>query len=255
MSVKSVLGKIGKVALKVAPYAAMAIPGVGVPLGMAIAGASNAASKKLEGGSWKDSLISGGIGAGTAAIGGGALKGIGPSSGIVKKLGAGAAGKVTGTGVTGKIGGVLGNMASSALGKQGPLIDTNDFGSGKGIKSVIGNSVDAIGRMASNPSNAYQPQQQSQNQSVATSGNIAVPRQSAMMPNLGDAINAGRLAAAGDQGFRRGYDITAPNATDPTLPREVISRMPRINTDYASMNAPIPQRNQRKKSVLGAGAY
>ena len=53
MGFKSVMGKVGRVALKVAPYAAMAIPGVGIPLGMAIAGASSAADKKLSGGTWK----------------------------------------------------------------------------------------------------------------------------------------------------------------------------------------------------------
>ena len=104
---------LGKGLLKVAPIAASFIPGVGIPLGMAIAGATNAASAKASGGSWKDALLSGGIGAGMGAVGAGALKGIGPSSGIGGKLLGGVAGK-TGLGATGAIGSALGQLGTSA---------------------------------------------------------------------------------------------------------------------------------------------
>jgi hypothetical protein len=46
-------------------------------LGMALGGGAGIASSKLGGGSWKNALISGGIGAGLGGIGGGALKGMG----------------------------------------------------------------------------------------------------------------------------------------------------------------------------------
>lgn len=62
-------GKLGKIALKAAPIAAAFIPGVGPIASMAISGAANAASKKLEGGSWKQALGAGAMGAGTSALG------------------------------------------------------------------------------------------------------------------------------------------------------------------------------------------
>jgi hypothetical protein len=93
------------------------------------------------------------------------------------------------------------------------------------------------------PSSSSSPSQGSS----GGSGNAPGFQYGSNNPNLALSINSGRQAAAKDQGFRRGYDITAPNADDPTLPREVISSMPRIHTDYASMG--LPSRNRR--STLG----
>jgi len=107
---------LGKIGLKVAPYAAMAIPGVGIPLGMAIQGGIGAAQAKASGGSWKNALVNAGIGAGTSAVGGlGAIKGIGPSSGVGAKIlkgavGAGKAGKA------GAVGQVLGDIGRNMAG-------------------------------------------------------------------------------------------------------------------------------------------
>jgi hypothetical protein len=77
---------LGKAALKVAPIAAGFIPGVGPLASAAIGGLSAGASKKIEGGSWKDALMSGGMGAGTGYLSSklsqgmkGKGKGIGPS--------------------------------------------------------------------------------------------------------------------------------------------------------------------------------
>jgi len=257
MGFKSIMKKVGKVALKVAPYAAMAIPGVGVPLGMAISGAANAASKKASGGSWKDALISGGIGAGTAAIGGGALGGIGPSSSVVSKLGAGALGKTAGTGVAGKVGGILGGMASNAIGRGGgPLVDET-YG-GRSVKDMIGNSVDQLGRMGQEamanrgrPSDALSGySNQSSNQSTGR----AIPRGPSNAPgfsygpntpNFADSILAGRREAIRNQPFRGGYDITAPNPDDAKLPREVVGHMPQIYSDL----------DQRRRRPLASAAY
>jgi hypothetical protein len=107
----------GKIALKVAPYAAMAIPGVGIPLGMALQGGLSALDTKVSGGSWKDALISGGIGAGTGAVAGGALKGISPSSGVAAKL-LGGAGGVANTGKVGMLGKALGDVGRTAAENQ-----------------------------------------------------------------------------------------------------------------------------------------
>ena len=115
-------GKLGKVALKAAPYAAMAIPGVGVPLGMAISGATGAASKKLSGGSWKDALLSGGIDAGLSAIPGakGAAKGLAPSAKAVGKATlkntVGNVGKSVLSGMTGGTGGSEGGWKDALKG-------------------------------------------------------------------------------------------------------------------------------------------
>jgi hypothetical protein len=210
MGFKSVLGKIGKVALKVAPYAAMAIPGVGVPLGMAISGAANAASKKLEGGSWKSSILAGGLGAGGAALGGatGALSKIGPSSSVLSKLGAGAAGKAVGTGTTGKLGAVLGNMGMNALSKSGQgLSDYRDLSGAANAGLSAAMSPNRSGK----PSDAYTRG----NENQATGG--AVPRQPGNAPgfnygpnnpNFADAILAGQRNAIKNQPFRLYADAT-----------------------------------------------
>jgi len=105
---------LGKIGLKVAPYAAMAIPGVGVPLGMALAGGISAADKKVSGGSWKDALLSGGISAGLSGVGAGALKGIGPTSGVASKMLKSAAEGGKGLGWSGAVGQALGDIGKNA---------------------------------------------------------------------------------------------------------------------------------------------
>lgn len=82
-------GKLGKIGLKIAPYAAMAIPGVGPLAAAGIQAGISAAQKKASGGSWMDALKSGALSAGTSYAGakipgldkitGGAGKGLAPS--------------------------------------------------------------------------------------------------------------------------------------------------------------------------------
>jgi len=262
MGVKSVLGKIGKVALKVAPYAAMAIPGVGIPLGMAIKGGIGAAQGAMNGGGLKGALLGGGLGAAGGALGGagGILDKIGPSSGMLAKLGAGAAGKAIGTGVTGKIGGVLGNLASNALGKGGqPLIDTNDWGrpDDKGWKNVAGRAVEQLGNLGKDKITSMAGSRSNPNEGIGPSTGSAMPRE--MTDTMGsygnggyNPVNAGRLAAAKDQGFRRGYDVlgSKPDPTDeiPNPTQPIMSHIPKINTDYASMGV----QPRKRKSVMAA---
>ena len=105
--------KFGKIALKVAPYAAMAIPGVGVPLGMALQGGLAAANAKASGAGWKGTLLSGGLGAAAGGVGAGALKGIGPSAGVGAKLAKGALG-AGGAGKAGMVGQFLGDIGREA---------------------------------------------------------------------------------------------------------------------------------------------
>jgi len=84
---------LGKGLLK---YGAPVAAGIfGGPLAaMAVSGATSGLSKKIEGGSWKDALLAGGIGAGTSYAGGKipgldkvAGKGLAPSKGILGRLG------------------------------------------------------------------------------------------------------------------------------------------------------------------------
>jgi hypothetical protein len=222
--------KVGKVALKAAPIAAMFIPGVGPLASMAISAASNAASKKIEGGSWKSALGAGAIGAATGYAGG-ALKAAGtaakaaskagsiaPSAGVISKA-ATVAPKVS------ALGKIMGGV-NTGLNVASPVMSA--IQSARSMDGGGGSSQSGGGIGPSGPlSGTYTPYK----------------------PSLNDPVNAGRLAAAKDQGFRKGYDITAPNATDPTLPREVVSRMPKINTDYASMGAQPPAK--KRKTAIG----
>jgi hypothetical protein len=79
-------GKLGKGLLKAAPIAAAFIPGIGPLAAMGIGAATGAASKKLSGGSWKQSLGAGAMGAATGAMGAagkgvlGAARGLAPSA-------------------------------------------------------------------------------------------------------------------------------------------------------------------------------
>jgi hypothetical protein len=246
MSFKSVLKGIGKVALKVAPYAAMAIPGVGIPLGMAIKGGIGAATGAMNGGGLKGALIGGGLGAAGGAAG--ALGGIGPSSGVLSKLGAGALGKATGTGLTGKIGSVLGGMATNAATSKlppGAIDESGAFGqgtSGKSWKGVADAAMNAIpGAISSSTSSrGIGPSN--------TPSNTAVPRGQGTAPgfqfgtnnpNLADSILAGRQNAVINQPFRSGYDITQTNynPSNPTNPgTHIIGHMPQIYSDFDPNN-------------------
>jgi hypothetical protein len=192
-------GKLGKIALKVAPYAAMAIPGVGIPLGMAISGATSAASKKLSGGSWKDSLLSGGLSAGLAGVGGGALKGVGPSSGTLAKLGAGAAGKTSGTGFAGALGAGLRDIGVNAAG--------NAISGGGGDRAE--QTTDRTGRGMGGFINNLNT------------------------PDLSLSLNAGRRDAISNQPFRSGYDIQSGTPEAPFT-----TTMPPISTTVSEPPVP-----------------
>jgi hypothetical protein len=224
-------GTLGKIALKVAPIAAAFIPGVGIPLAMAIGGATSAASKKIEGGSWKDALVAGGIGAGTSAVGAGALKGIGPTSGLLAKVGAGAAGKAAGTGAAGMVGSVLGNYGKSALTNA---LTSSPAGGSNSMAATSGLGPTAIPRAQANPTGpniggtmprgGYGFQQNPMNQLNQNN------------PNLAQSIFQGREQAMKDQPFRAGYDVSWPGYIAPGSPAGTqipytTTRMPSISSD------------------------
>jgi hypothetical protein len=106
------LKKVGKIALKVAPYAAMAIPGIGIPASMAIQAGLGAANAKAGGAGWKGVLAGAGIGAGTGAVTGG----LGPSGNVVKNAVSDTANKALGGGLKGTLLNIGKTTAGNMLG-------------------------------------------------------------------------------------------------------------------------------------------
>jgi hypothetical protein len=183
--------KLGKGLLKLAPFAAAAIPGIGPIASMAIQGGLGAANAKTSGGGWKDALLGAGVGAAGAKLGGlgSSTKGLSPSSGLLGKLG--AIGKQTGT-----------NFASSILpGESGGI-----GGSGGWLDKVLG-VASTVGKNRVAPT---------------TTNRTAPPRtsQSNSRPNVRERISAGRRNAIQNQPFRGGYDVTNRDKS--------ITRMPQI---------------------------
>jgi hypothetical protein len=129
MGFKGFFKGLGKAALKVAPFAAMAIPGIGPLAAMGIRAATGAASGALGGGGWKGALLGGGLsaipggGAGGAAAGGAAKVGLkelakGLTKGALQNFATGTAtGLATGQGLKGALKG--GGQAAGAGGVGG----------------------------------------------------------------------------------------------------------------------------------------
>lgn len=244
MSFKSIMKGIGKVALKVAPYAAMAIPGVGVPLGMAIKGGIGAATGALNGGGLKGALIGGGLGATGGAAG--ALGSIGPSSGVLSKIAGGALGK-TSTGVAGKVGGILGGLATNAATSRlppGAIDESGAFGqgtSGKSWKGVADAAMNAIPGAISSSASYRTPKSSSASsqavpRQVNQGGNAPGFQYGTNNPNLADSILAGRQNAVKNQPFRAGYDITQtnynPDPRNQPFTKSIIGSIPPQYSDF-----------------------
>ena len=229
MGFKSVMKKIGKVALKVAPIAAAFIPGIGIPLSMAISGAANAASTKLSGGTWGQAALSGGIGAGLGAVGAGAAKGIGPTSSALSKFAAGSGGKVAGTGVIGALGQAASQVGTSAAmgalgGGGGSTVPTYSRGNESNTSTNSNTGLGPSAGMA--PGFSY----------------------SANNPNLESALSYGAKLGKMNQPFRAGYDVNYPGipafGNQPAIPSETRS-MPPIFSPNLKYN--IPGQNQRRR--------
>lgn len=233
MGFKSIMKKVGKVALKVAPYAAMAIPGVGPLAAMGISAATSAADKKLSGGSWKSALGAGAIGAGTSLIGSKLpVKGIGPSASVAKE------------GVKQSTKSVLGNMAKSSVsgllgGGGGSASSWKDLGK-MGINAAI-NYGGGMGQQSRTPDFNPGPSGDFNGGNSRIPGGIirgVGPRNAPMSqmdqsnPNLAEFIGQGRREAIRNQPFRSGYDvITSPEepaeGSTPMVPAKTV-RMPPI---------------------------
>jgi hypothetical protein len=250
MSVKSVLSKIGKVALTAAPYVAAPFTG---GASLALTGLANkgvqkwsehdakaAEAKGLAPSNFDKVLgkVGGYAGLASMAIPGGALGSIG------------MLGKAAQT--AGKVGQVA-NVASKA-GKVADIV--GKVNKGVSVVTPVLSSI-AAARNQSSPTSQSSPIGPSANIGPSTGvGPGAVPRVSTAgnapgfnygsnNPNLADSIAAGRGMAVKNQQFRSGYDITAPNFTDSTLPPEVIAKMPRIfsNVDRGNL------KNKRRQAA------
>ena len=195
---------LGKYALKAAPIAAAFIPGVGPLASMAIGGLSSAADTKLSGGSWKNALMSGGIGAGMGYAGG-KVKGIGPSG----KVAQGAAqptklsGFARGLDTAGKIANIAGTVAPAVAAVRGA-------GGGDRTSAVEAPSVQAIQR----------------------------PQVSSFQQRMANPIEAGRQEAMRNQPFRAGYQTTISD--DDNL---FTNQMPQIYPQYQAPPEQQPVQN------------
>lgn len=213
-------GKLGKGLLKIAPYAAMAIPGVGVPLGMAISGGLSAVDKKVSGGSWKDALLAGGIGAGTS-FAAGKIPGL-------DKIAGGAAGKATDQAGSSFVKDAVTKSANKALGK-GLAPSIGGFMKNVGTnmaKDTIANMGQNLISRPQNPQQAAPPDVAQPNPNAAGMGIGANTANGIMRglgptmgqrnqnnPNMALSIGAGRQDAIRNQPFRSGYDMTTLGPT------------------------------------------
>lgn len=234
-------GKLGKIALKAAPIAAAFIPGVGPLASMAIGGLSSGASSKLEGGSWKDALLSGGIGAGTSYGLGklGSMKGLGPSNpssyvgkevGNVAKAGGGSAlGRIFGS-TAGKValgaGGGLGGLAlGRSIANRGDDNNEENYDYTRGGAPTFGGD-----RFARQMRRQLGPVMGQTDQNF---------------PNLAESIGQGRMDAMRDQPFRGGYDVrNTVDYDEEDNPIYEYTPMPRIGPNY---------RQPRQAQFYGGG--
>lgn len=205
---------LGKVALKAAPFAAMAIPGIGPIAGATIAAGSSAADKKVSGGSWKDALLSGGMSAGLSALGGG----LGPSKNFVKEGVNAVDDKIASRGLGGMISNIAKSMGRGVLSNPSVMMDGPGTGGRavSGSPSAGGNIPPYGGRMSGiGPSVLMQRDQN--------------------FPNLAEALNAGRQEAINDQPWRMGYDTISYGPTEEqrkNLGPEIRTRTPPIGPRY-----------------------
>jgi hypothetical protein len=217
-------GKLGKGLLKVGKVAApiaLGMTGVGLPAAMAVSGGLNALDKKVSGGSWKDALKSGAIGAGTAAAGAGMGKLGGWAGKFGSKVGKGA----DPTGVRGAVQGVADRVTQAggrAMAPQQSAFQRIMGNIGQGARTaqdVMGAVGAARGAMGGgmggyrtppfNPNAGGYPG--AQRRIPGRAMGQAVGRMDQRNPNLAYAIQRGRNEAMMNQPWR-----TPPINPDPT---------------------------------------
>ena len=249
MSVKSVLKKIGKVALTAAPYVAAPFTG---GASLMATGLANKAVQKWSEHDAKDAIA----------------HGLAPSKfdSVLGKIGtvSSLASSFIPTNALGSIGmlGSAGKAASTAAKTGSVLSKAADAGSkvAKGVsiankvKKVADVAIPAIGAAAAikgmSGSGGGSSAPATTGIGPSSNPNVNGPitgQYTPYQPQADSAVNRGRLAGAKDQGFRRGYDVTTRIGLpdDEGNYKTQVSRMPRINTDYASMGI-----QKKRKSAI-----
>jgi len=224
MGVKSVLSKIGKVALTAAPYVAAPFTG---GASLALTGPANMAVQKWSAHDAKNAIAQG--------------KDPSKFDSVLGKIGtvSSLASSVIPTNALGSIGmlGSAGKAASTAA-KVGTAAKAGSVLSKIGTAAKIAApAAGAIGTIAA-MKNANKDQSTGLGPSSVPSssvGNAPGFSYGSTRPNLADSISAGRGMAVKNQQFRKGYDILGqkPDVTDaePNPKAPVLSRMPRIYSD------------------------
>src|SRR5262245_50117980 len=238
---------LGKGLLKAAPFAAMAIPGVGPLASAAIQAGLGAANAKVSGGGLKDVLLGAGMGAAPAGAGG-AEKGLSPSKGFMSNLGTFAkqTGKNALASVTGKgaPAGWQGKLAQSVEAAR-PLL--NRMGGGGPSLSDTGDLPAGMRTATSAPrpnatSQPPYPNRSATNYTGYMRGlGPVMGRRDQNFPNLAEAIGAGRQTAMANQPFRAGYKVTSYGPEDTERKNPIYSEMPPI---YAT-----PPRRRRQQQA------
>jgi hypothetical protein len=170
---------------------------------MAISGAANTASKKLEGGSWKQALGAGAMGAGTSALGsalsGAKLKDLGKLTSV---KGAPLTGmQKLGKGITAGLGGL--DVARSVMAQ--PSGSNKSIGPSSEPQYNEPNGQAYSGRMSGGGArNSYQGPARNTNRGAGPRG-LPYGTGAGQTPDLGAAFNTGRNAALlNQQDIRRG---------------------------------------------------
>lgn len=237
-------GNLGKGLLKVGKIAApiaLGATGVGLPAAMAVSGGLNALDKKVSGGSWKDALLAGGIGAGSA-YGADKLSGfMGKLGGAMKNAQAGRTPGFAGgyPGIQSGVPAGLENVGRVALPNMGRGVGPS-MGGFAGLMQKIGQGArttqDVMG--AVNAVRGPQMPQYGPGGMMPRGGgpmgfgsvrrNQAMQRMDQSNPNLAYPIMRGRQEAIMNQPFRMGAQVgTQPEGTtDPASIR--YSQLPPI---------------------------
>ena len=287
MSFKSVMKKVGKIALTAAPYVAAPFTG---GLSLAATGLANKAVAKWSEHDAKNAIAKGLAPSNFDKVLGKVGNYASMASSFLPTGALGSVGKLSsavgGASKAAKIATTAGKAASNVLGgsyngskSSAPV--GNDLPSQGGIAGNIGRNTNweglarnvgtqAVGDImarrsgSTSSSGSAVPRSTGLGPSSSSSVGSAVPRSSGSYtggaryqqgmdlnnPNLANSISAGRSAGVKDQGFRRGYDVTTTYGEpneETGLYETKTTRMPKINSDFG--------RPQRDMGSLIGGSY
>jgi hypothetical protein len=221
--------KLGKGLLKVGKIAApiaLGATGVGLPAAMAVSGGLNALDKKVSGGSWKDALKSGAMGAGMAAAGAGAGKLGGWAGKFAGKMGA-KTGQQAGAGYARN---AIEGVANRAMAPQqsafqrimgnigqGARTAQDVMGAVGSMRGAMGGGMGGYRTPPFNPNAGGYPG--AQGRIPGRMMGQAMGRMDQRAPNLAYALQRGRNEAIMNQPFRMGGQMATSDEGDPASMR------------------------------------